>query len=120
CGCPAKKVVNGGGGSSLLRDLPKMARILRRTREAIKIPLTLKYRIGWDEKSINAVEVGKMAEDCGIEQLAIHGRTRMQGYSGFANWDVIAEVKQAVKIPVVGSGDVRTIEQAIDRLRTTD
>lgn len=120
CGCPAKKVVNGGGGSSLLRDLPKMEKILKATRKAIKIPLTLKYRIGWDENSINAIEVGKLAEDCGIEQLAIHGRTRMQGYSGFADWNVIAEVKQAVKIPVVGSGDVCTVEQALKRLRETD
>lgn len=120
CGCPAKKVVNGGGGSSLLRDLPKMEKILRRTRKAIKIPLTLKYRIGWDDNSINAIEVGKLAEDCGIEQLAIHGRTRMQGYSGFANWDIIAQVKDAVKIPVVGSGDVKTIDQALTRLRETN
>src|SRR5690349_8015390 len=120
CGCPAKKVVGGGGGSSLLRDLPKMEKILRSIRRSIKIPLTLKYRIGWDENSINAIEVGKLAEDCGVEQLAIHGRTRMQGYSGFANWDVIAQVKQAVNIPVVGSGDVRTIEQALKRLHETD
>jgi tRNA-dihydrouridine synthase B len=120
CGCPAKKVVGGGGGSSLLRDLPKMEKILRAIRRSIKIPLTLKYRIGWDENSINAIEVGKVAEDCGVEQLAIHGRTRVQGYSGFANWDIIAQVKQAVKIPVVGSGDVRTIEQALNRLRETD
>jgi tRNA-dihydrouridine synthase B len=119
CGCPAKKVVNGGGGSSLLRDLPKMAQILRAVRRAIKIPLTLKYRIGWDDHSINALEVGKLAEDCGVEQLAIHGRTRVQGYSGSANWDIVAQVKQAVKIPVVGSGDVRTIEQALGRLRDT-
>ena len=117
CGCPAKKVVGGGGGSSLLRDLQKMEKILRAMRRAIKIPLTLKYRIGWDDNSINAVEVGKMAEDCGIEQLAIHGRTRVQGYSGFANWEIISQVKQAVKIPVVGSGDVRTVEQALTRLR---
>jgi tRNA-dihydrouridine synthase B len=119
CGCPAKKVVGGGGGSSLLRDLPKMEKILRSIRRSIKIPLTLKYRIGWDENSINAVEVGKLAEDCGVEQLAIHGRTRVQGYSGFANWDIISQVKQTVKIPVVGSGDVRTIDQALNRLRET-
>lgn len=119
CGCPAKKVVGHGGGSSLLRDLPKMERILRRTRAAIKIPLTLKYRIGWDENSINAVEVGRMAEDCGVEQLAIHGRTRVQGYSGWANWDIISQVKQAVKIPVVGSGDVRNVEQALNRLQNS-
>lgn len=119
CGCPAKKVVGSGGGSSLLRDLPKMENILRSVRKAIKIPLTLKYRIGWDENSINAIEVGKLAEGCGVEQLAIHGRTRAQGYSGFANWDIVSQVKEAVKIPVVGSGDVRTIEQALTRLRET-
>lgn len=119
CGCPAKKVVGSGGGSSLLRDLPKMERILRAMRKAIRIPLTLKYRMGWDEKSINAIEVAKLAEDCGVEQLALHGRTRVQGYSGNADWDIVAKVKQAVKIPVVGSGDVRTPEQAIQRLKET-
>src|SRR5690242_2632192 len=82
CGCPAKKVVNGGGGSSLLRDLPQLERILRRVRSAVSIPVTMKIRTGWDESSINAVEVARLIEDCGANMVAIHGRTRTQGYSG--------------------------------------
>jgi len=119
CGCPAKKVVNGGGGSSLLRDLPQLEKILRNVRKAIKIPLTMKIRTGWDESSINAIEVAKLIEDCGGDMVAIHGRTRQQGYGGRANWDVIASVKQAVSIPVIGCGDVTTPEQAISRLEET-
>jgi len=116
CGCPARKVTNGGGGSSLLRDLPQLEKILRRVRRAISIPLTMKIRTGWDDTSINAVEVARLVEDCGGEMLAIHGRTRTQGYSGRANWDIIAAVKHAVSIPVVGCGDVVTAEQALARL----
>jgi len=106
CGCPAKKVVNGGGGSSLLRDLPQLEKILRRIRKAVSIPVTMKIRTGWDESSINAVEVARIIEDCGANMVAIHGRTRQQGYSGRANWDVIASVKRAVSIPVIGCGDI--------------
>jgi len=119
CGCPAKKVVGRGAGSSLLRDLPHLAVILREMRRRITIPLTIKIRTGWDDNSIVAVEVGKLAEDCGVEAIAIHGRTRMQGYSGFANWDIIAQVKQAVSIPVIGCGDVRQPADAIRRFRET-
>ncbi len=119
CGCPAKKVVKGGGGSSLLRDLPQLEKILRRVRRAVSIPLTMKMRTGWDDSSINAVEVARLVEDCGANMVAIHGRTRAQGYSGRANWDIIAEVKQAVSIPVIGCGDVVTPEQAIERLDET-
>jgi len=116
CGCPAKKVVNGGGGSSLLRDLPQLEKILRRVRKAVSIPLTMKIRTGWDHSSINAVEVARLVEDCGADMVAIHGRTRMQGYSGLADWDVIASVKRAISIPVIGCGDITTPEQAIRRL----
>jgi nifR3 family TIM-barrel protein len=119
CGCPAKKVVNGGGGSSLLRDLPQLEKILRRIRKAVSIPVTMKIRTGWDEASINAVEVGRLIEDCGANMVAIHGRTRQQGYSGRANWDVIAAVKRAVTIPVIGCGDITTPEQALERLAET-
>jgi len=119
CGCPAKKVVKGGGGSSLLRDLPQLEKILRRVRRAVSIPLTMKIRTGWDDSSINAVEVARLIEDCGANMVAIHGRTRMQGYSGKANWDVIGSVKRAVSIPVIGCGDVVTAEQAIERLNET-
>lgn len=119
CGCPAKKVVNGGGGSSLLRDLPQLEKILRRVRKAVSIPVTMKIRTGWDDSSINAVEVARVIEDCGGNMVAIHGRTRTQGYSGRANWNTIAAVKQAVSIPVIGCGDVVTAEQAIERLEET-
>jgi tRNA-dihydrouridine synthase B len=116
CGCPAKKVVKGGGGSSLLRDLPQLEKILRRLRSAVSIPVTMKIRTGWDDSNINAVEVARLIEDCGGNMVAIHGRTRMQGYSGLANWDVIAAVKRAVSIPVIGCGDVTTSEIAVRRL----
>jgi len=113
-GCPAKKVVKCGG-SGLLRDLPLLAEIFRAVRSAVRIPLTIKLRAGWDENSIIAVEVAKMAEDCGVEGLAVHPRTREQGYSGRADWSLIAAVKQAVKTPVIGNGDVNTPEDA-DRI----
>ena len=119
CGCPAKKVVKGGGGSSLLRDLPQLEKILRTIRSRVKIPVTMKIRTGWDDSSINAIEVAKIIEGSGGNMVAIHGRTRMQGYSGRANWDVIAAVKQAVKIPVIGCGDVVTAEQAVERFEQT-
>lgn len=119
CGCPAKKVVKGGGGSSLLRDLPQLEKILRRIKAAVSIPMTMKIRTGWDDSSINAVTVAKIVEDCGGSMVAIHGRTRVQGYSGRANWDIIAQVKQAVSIPVVGCGDVVTPQEAIDRFNET-
>jgi tRNA-dihydrouridine synthase B len=94
------------GGSGLLRDLPQLETILRKIRAAVKIPFTIKIRIGWSDDEIVAVPVARMAEACGVEAIAIHGRTRLQGYSGRARWDVIAEVKQAVRIPVIGNGDV--------------
>lgn len=119
CGCPAKKVVKGGGGSSLLRDLPQLEKILRSVRQAVSIPVTMKIRIGWDHDSINAVEVARIIEGSGGAMVAIHGRTRVQGYSGLADWDVIARVKRAVRIPVVGCGDVTTPDQAITRFRET-
>jgi tRNA-dihydrouridine synthase B len=119
CGCPAKKVVKGGGGSSLLRDLPQLEKILRSVRRRVTIPVTMKIRTGWDDSSINAIEVARVIEDCGGDMVAIHGRTRVQGYSGRANWDVIAAVKQSVSIPVIGCGDVTTPAQAVERLAET-
>ena len=110
-GCPAKKVVKCGG-SGLLRDLPLLEQIFRGVRAAVKIPLTIKLRAGWDESSIVAVEVAKLAESVGVEAVAVHPRTRVQGYSGAADWSLIAAVKQAVKIPVIGNGDVNAPEDA--------
>jgi nifR3 family TIM-barrel protein len=105
-GCPVKKVVRQGGGSNLLRDLPLMEKIFRAVRAAVRAPLTVKIRTGWDQSSINAVEVLKLAEDCGIEALTIHGRTRSDMFSGNADWRIIAEVKALARIPVIGNGDV--------------
>jgi tRNA-dihydrouridine synthase B len=105
-GCPVKKVVRQGGGSNLLRDLPLMEKIFRAVRKATKAPLTAKIRSGWDRNSINAVEVLRLAEDCGVEALAIHGRTRCDMFSGQSDWKVIASVKEHARIPIMGNGDV--------------
>ena len=119
CGCPAPKVVKHGGGSGLLRDLPRLETILRDIKKSISIPLTLKFRAGFTDSTLNYLDVARMAEDCGVEHLQLHGRTKEQGYKGLANWDFVGEVKQAVKIPVSGSGDVVTINGALEKWRET-
>jgi nifR3 family TIM-barrel protein len=111
-GCPAKRVVGCNGGSGLLRDLPKIGEIFRAIRKSVTIPFTVKFRMGWNEKQIVCVELARMAEAEGLNGVALHARTREQGYSGQAQWHWIAAVKQAVGIPVVGNGDVRTPEDA--------
>jgi tRNA-dihydrouridine synthase B len=111
-GCPAKKVVKCNGGSGLLRDLPAIGEIFKAVRAAVTIPFTVKFRAGWNDENIVCVELAKMAEDCGLAAVALHARTREQGYSGEARWEWIAAIKDAVKIPVIGNGDIRTPEDA--------
>jgi tRNA-dihydrouridine synthase B len=118
-GCPAKRVVACNGGSGLLKDLPQIERIFRAIRAAVTIPFTVKFRMGWNDKHIVCVDLARMAEDCGLNACALHARTREDGYTGQARWEYIAAVKDAVSIPVIGNGDIRTPEDAAAMVEAT-
>jgi tRNA-dihydrouridine synthase B len=118
-GCPAPKIIRGGDGSALMRDPQQAAAVIRAVVDAVSVPVTVKFRKGWDEESSNYLDFARMAEDCGASAVTLHGRTRAQMYAGKADWDAIAQVKQALHIPVIANGDVETAEDARDILRHT-
>ena len=115
-GCPVKKIVKKGAGSAVLKDLYQLRHILKAVKSSIKIPLTIKIRIGWDENSKNASEVCHIAHNEGVTWVTIHGRTRSQGYSGKADWNYIKHVKSKAQIPIIGNGDIITAKQAVDTI----
>jgi len=118
-GCPVGKIVKSGDGSALMRDPDKAMQIIQAVVGSVKCPVTVKIRKGWDKGSVNAVEFAKMAESAGVSAIAVHGRTRTQMYSGKADWDIIRDVKNAVKVPVIANGDVFEAEDAARILRYT-
>src|ERR1700733_8266517 len=118
-GCPAKRVVSCNGGSGLLRDLPHIATIFERVRSAVRIPYTVKFRMGWSDEHIVCVPLARLAQESGLNAVALHARTREQGYAGQARWEYIAAVKDAIRIPVIGNGDIRSPEDACTMVAET-
>lgn len=118
-GCPARRIVNDGGGSALLRHTALVQKIFSKMRSVIKIPLTVKMRAGWDKNCLEAFEVAKLATECGLDAVCLHARTRAQGYSGAADWSLIRELKEKVSIPVIGNGDVKTMAEVEDMMHKT-
>ncbi len=118
-GCPVRKIVSAGAGAALLRDLTRLQGIIRAVRQKIRIPLTIKIRSGWDERNQNFIEVGRIAEDCGVDALILHARTRSQSYGTPASWEVIARAKDSLRIPVIGNGDLITPQAAVECLAQT-
>jgi tRNA-dihydrouridine synthase B len=119
CGCPAPKVVSKGGGAGLLRDLPQLGRVLEAMVQAVSIPVTVKIRNGWCDQSLNAMETLRVAEESGARAISVHGRTRLQLYRGEADWDIVRELKEVARIPVLGSGDVLCAADAKRRFEAT-
>ncbi len=117
-GCPVKKVVKTGAGAAILKDPQIACNVVSSVVSAVKIPVTVKIRIGWDKTCINAVTIAKTVADAGVVAIAVHGRTASQGYTGKADWSVISDVARAVQIPVIGNGDIKTPEEALERLET--
>jgi tRNA-dihydrouridine synthase B len=118
-GCPAKKIVSNGSGSALMKDIKLSEKIIKSVKNSVNLPVTVKFRSGWDFDNINAVEFAQMAQDSGADAVCVHGRTKTQMYAGKANWDIIAKVKQSLSIPVIGNGDVCDSESAKNMLEHT-
>lgn len=118
-GCPVKKVVKTGSGAALMKDPPRVEAILREIRGATSLPLTVKIRAGWNAQSINAVEIARIAEGCGVDGITVHPRTAAQGYGGSADWSLIGRVREAVRVPVIGNGDIRRPADALKMVRQT-
>lgn len=118
-GCPVRKIITGGAGSALMKNPEQAAKIIKSVKNAVKLSVSVKFRKGWDNNSVNATDFAKMCEASGAEFITVHGRTRAQGYSGTADWNIIKEVKSAVKIPVVGNGDVTSPQSAAEMIKQT-
>lgn len=118
-GCPVRKIITGGAGSALMKNPEQAAKIIKSVKNAVKLPVSVKFRKGWDNNSVNATDFAKMCESSGAEFITVHGRTRAQGYSGTADWNIIKEVKSVVKIPVVGNGDVTSPQSAAEMIKQT-